>query len=76
LEKPKKPDSTSKNTAKAKKSDIVVAQKIAPTKKYQYSQEKIKVDERAKQHAAVRSMILDHIRHSIVAPFRSGRFHF
>ena len=42
MEKPKKPDSASKNTAKAKKSDIVVAQKIAPTKKYQLVRRKLK----------------------------------
>lgn len=71
LEKPKKSDSASKNTAKAKKPDIVVAQKKenSADEEKAINEEKVKAAEKAKRRAAVRAMILDRIRHPVGAPF-------
>ncbi len=71
LDKPKKSDSASKNTAKAKKPDIVVAQseKNSADEEKAINEEKIKAAERAKRRGAVRAMILERMRHPVGDPF-------
>jgi TPR repeat protein len=68
--KPKKSDSASKNSAKAKKPEVVAqAQEISAEEEKALNEEKIKAAERAKRRAAVRAMILDRIRHPVGEPF-------